>query len=70
MGREERCSVKPEHLLAFLLHPCCAYKTDPMERAKERMLLTAVYSKMFKAEKSRGACLGTNVVGFFTFRRA
>lgn len=64
MGRDERCSVKSKHLLAVLC-PCCAHKTDPMEGGKESMPLTAVYSKLFKAQKSRGACLGTNVVGFF-----
>jgi len=65
MGREERCSVKSKHLLAVLLHSCCAHKTDPMEGGKERMPLTAVYTKMFKAQKSRGVSLRKNVAGLF-----
>lgn len=67
MGREERCSVKCQHLLAARLYLCCAHKADPVEGGEERMLSLAVYSKMVKVQKSRAACLGMQW-DFFFFR--
>lgn len=49
MDREERCRVRSRHLL--LLPFTRAALTEPTEGGKEKMLLAAVYSKMFKALK-------------------
>lgn len=54
----------PNNCSLFFTHAVLTGQT-PMEGGKERMPLTAVYSKMFKVQKSKGACLGMNVGRFF-----
>lgn len=71
MGREKRCSVKCKHLLAAVLHPCCAHKADPMEggeREAEDAAGSSLLSTVSGTEK-REAHLAMTAAGFLLFFR-